>query len=77
MKQVLEEVGSTLTVVRDSWDGLMNTYTSEDVGRFTYKAVYIYTYTYTYISHTLTHTHTHTHTHTPHTHTQVRVRKAL
>ena len=34
MKQVLEEVGSTLTVVRDSWDGLMNTYTSEDVGRF-------------------------------------------
>ena len=34
MKQVLEEVGSTLTVVRDSWEGLMNTYTSEDVGRF-------------------------------------------
>ena len=32
MKQTLEEVGSTLTIVRDSWDTMMINHSSEDIG---------------------------------------------
>jgi hemoglobin-like flavoprotein len=40
MTQTLEEVGSTLTVVRDSWDSMMSKYSSEDIGKMVYEKLF-------------------------------------
>jgi hemoglobin-like flavoprotein len=40
MTQTLEEVGSTLSVVRDSWDLIMNKVSAEDIGRMIYEKLF-------------------------------------